>query len=150
MSIYSNNLGALDPPITSMPTFVDVYTIILQSPPISEIVDSTTVIFQSAPFSTPAPGQAISLALSPPTAVPSSMQTDGFETPLASADSTAPGPTPAPIGIDGGHVSDCPDCCSVYFQYVNVYYWPAASANTDCLSLVSSTNQPPFPSSIPM
>ena len=28
--------------------------------------------------------------------------------------------------------------CSIFFEYVEVYYWPTGTANTDCLSAVSS------------
>ena len=143
-----------------MPAIVDAVTIILQPPPppipavtiilqpppppIPAVDDSATVILQPtlAPTSAAAPGQPMPVALPPSTSAPSPVQSDTLEMPCLSANPTAPAPT--------GSYDDCPRCCSLYFQYVNVYYWPVASSNTDCLSIVSSQTHPPFPNGYDM
>lgn len=122
MSTFSNSLDSLAP----------------QSPEIAAIFDAVTIFLLTPPLPTPAPGQPIPPALPTPTAAPSPNQPNPQEMPYASADPAVPAPTPT----YGGDVHEC----SIYFQYVNVYYWPVASSNTDCLSLVSITPLPAIPS----
>lgn len=118
-------------------------TIILEplTPETPAIVDGADGIPQPSPLQSAVPGQPMPLNLPPPTAAPNSNQPDGVEIPSANASSAAPAPT----GISGGNVNDCPHCCTIYFDYVNVYYWPVASSNTECLSIVSSETLPPTP-----
>lgn len=40
-----------------------------------------------------------------------------------------------------------PSCaqCSIYYEFVNLNYWPAASSNTDCLKLLTNIVAPTPP-----
>lgn len=127
MSSPSNSLGAPDGPGLTpgygMPAGVEIVTIMLQDIPRP---------------SSPAPGQTVPQFLPPPTSVPNPAVPGAPGSTQASPDAAAPVPT------GGGVVNDC-SRCSIFFQYVNVYYWPAASSNTDCLSIVSSQPQTAMP-----
>lgn len=102
-------------------------------------VEIVTITFQNIlPLPSPAPGRTEAPFLPPPTPVPSPVEPGAPGSTQASPGSAAPVPT-------GGDASNDCSRCSIYFQYVNVYYWPAASSNTDCLSIVSSHTQTPMP-----
>lgn len=46
----------------------------------------------------------------------------------------------SPDGDDGGCMQ-----CSLFFESVDVFYWPAASSNTDCLSQITGFSNPALP-----
>lgn len=50
-------------------------------------------------------------------------------------------PPQTPDGDDGGCAR-----CSLYFESVEVFYWPVASSNTDCLTQITSFSYPAVPS----
>lgn len=59
--------------------------------------------------------------------------------------------TPAPDAEGAGVAGVDPSCnqCSIYFQYVNAYYWPTPNTNnTACLSGVTEQANAPIPTGL--
>ena len=117
---------------SEMPTGVDEGTIVPQAPPPWLGVNVVTVLSQQPSQPSPAPGQTVPPSLPLPTPAASPVKPTALD--------------PAASAPPGGSVVDDCSRCFLFFPSVYVYYWPVASPNTDCLSLVPSKTLPPIPS----
>lgn len=126
-----NSNGSLDHgtdvPIDPVPVSFDAVTV---SMPASQLATAT-----------PVPGEDHSIGFNSAILSAATVPTQiipGENTPAITAPPVIP--PQSPDGDDGGCMR-----CSLFFESVDVFYWPVASSNTDCLSQITGFSNPALP-----